>query len=76
MTTVTEKLKKMMGKEAESLLGHKSKTIDKSLLQIPSPDFLDKVFINSNRNPQVLRNLVSVFNNGRLAGTGYLSISQ
>ncbi|MEX2592664.1 MAG: class I fructose-bisphosphate aldolase [Anditalea sp.] len=74
MTTDSEKIKKLLGRDSESLLGHKSKTIDKDLLQIPSPEFLDKVFTNSNRNPQVLRNLASLFNNGRLAGTGYLSI--
>lgn len=56
------------------LLEHQSKTIDKSLLHLPSSDFVDKIFIQSNRNPQVLRSLQQLFGNGRLANTGYVSI--
>lgn len=65
---------KVLGKEAKFLLEHKSKTISANQLHVPSADFVDKVFANSNRSPQVLRNLQSMFNHGRLAGTGYLSI--
>jgi fructose-bisphosphate aldolase, class I len=64
----------LLGSDADNLLGHKSKTISISQIQTPSADFVDKVFINSNRNPQVLRNLQMMFNQGRLAGTGFLSI--
>jgi class I fructose-bisphosphate aldolase len=64
----------LLGKEAEYLLKHKSKTISKDQLHLPSSDFVDRIFINSNRSPQVLRNLQSLFGNGRLANTGFLSI--
>jgi len=59
---------------AEFLLGHECKTIDKKSLHIPSKDFVDKVWINSNRSPQVLRSLQQLFGNGRLANSGYVSI--
>jgi fructose-bisphosphate aldolase, class I len=65
---------KILGKDAKYLLDHKSKTIASNQLHVPSPDFVDKIFINSNRNPQVLRNLQAMYNHGRLSGTGYLSI--
>ena len=70
----TDLLKYLPEKELNSLLEHKSTTIDKNQLVTPSPDFLDKVFTGSNRNSQVLRNMASIFNHGRLAGSGYLSI--
>jgi class I fructose-bisphosphate aldolase len=65
---------KILGKEAKFLLEHKSKTISANQLHTPSSDFVDRVFANSNRSPQVLRNLQAMFDHGRLAGTGYLSI--
>jgi class I fructose-bisphosphate aldolase len=64
----------LLGKEADYLLTHKSKTVSKDQLHLPSSDFVDKIFINSNRSPQVLRNLQLLFGTGRLANTGYLSI--
>lgn len=64
----------LLGKEDETLFTHVSKTVDKSLLHLPSPDFIDEVFAGSNRNVQTLRNLQLIHNTGRLAGTGYLSI--
>ena len=64
----------LLGDQAENLLNHQCKTFPKEQLHIPSPDFVDKVFAQSNRNPQVLRNLQAMHNTGRLAGTGYLSI--
>ncbi len=66
--------KELLGKDFQSLLDYKSTAIDKNLLHVPSPDFLDTIFRDSNRTPRVLRNLASLFNHGRLAGTGYLSI--
>jgi fructose-bisphosphate aldolase, class I len=66
--------KELLGKEINSLLDYKSNTIDKKYLHLPSPEFIDEIFKESNRPPQVLRNLSSIFNHGRLAGTGYLSI--
>ena len=64
----------LLGSEADDLLNHQCQTIDKAHLHVPSPDFIDKVFVGSNRNPQVLRNLAAIHNTGRLAGTGYLSV--
>ncbi|MFM8740295.1 MAG: class I fructose-bisphosphate aldolase [Cytophagales bacterium] len=69
-TTVPE----LLGKDAESLLTHKSKTISKDQLHLPSADFVDKIFLQSNRNTQALRSLQTLFDKGRLGGTGYLSI--
>ncbi len=70
----TNKIVDNLADKADFLLKHECKTIDKSTLHTPGPDFLDRVVKDSNRNSQVLRNLGSIFNNGRLAGTGYVSI--
>ncbi len=67
-------VRELLGNEAEALLTYKSKTIPASQIHTPSPNFIDDVFVPSNRNPQVLRSLGSLFNSGRLAGTGYVSI--
>ena len=64
----------LLGADAKSLLDHQCKTIDKSMLHLPGPDFVDRIWTGSDRSPQVLRNLQDLFNHGRLAGTGYLSI--
>ncbi|WP_299756323.1 class I fructose-bisphosphate aldolase [uncultured Pontibacter sp.] len=64
----------LLGSDAESLLQHKSQTIPKEQLHVPGPDFVDRIFAQSNRSPQVLRSLQQLYNHGRLAGTGYLSI--
>ncbi len=64
----------ILGKEADSLLKHTSNTIKKELLHAPGPDFVDKIFLPTNRNTQVLRSLQTLFGHGRLANTGYLSI--
>lgn len=69
-----QKIQELLGDKADYLLKHESKTFDKSLLHTPSPDFVDRIFVQTNRNPQVLRNLAALYNHGRLAGTGYLSI--
>ncbi len=68
--TITE----LLGKDAESLLTHKSKTIPKEHLHLPSHDFVDRIFTISNRNPQTLRSLQAMFDKGRLGNTGFLSI--
>jgi len=67
-------LVKLMGKDAESLLKHKCTTIPKESIHLPGPDFVDRVFVPSDRSINVLRNLQGMFSHGRLAGTGYLSI--
>ena len=64
----------LLGDQAEYLLDHKSSTIDQDMLHKAGPDFIDNTFALSNRSPQVLRNLNALYNHGRLAGTGYLSI--
>lgn len=69
-----DKIQELLGDGAENLLSHKCNTIDKDLLHLPGPDFVNQVFANSNRSPQVLRSLAQLFNTGRLANTGYVSI--
>ncbi|MBP5974450.1 class I fructose-bisphosphate aldolase [Brasilonema sp. CT11] len=66
-------IESLLGKEAEDLLTYKAK-VSKDLLHLPGPDFVDRVWLNSDRNPQVLRNLQTLYSTGRLANTGYLSI--
>ena len=67
-------LQSLLGDKAESLLGFTSPKIPKERLHLPGPNFLDDVFIQSDRNNRVLGSLASMYNHGRLAGTGYLSI--
>jgi class I fructose-bisphosphate aldolase len=69
-----DKIVQLLGDQADTLLNHVSKTIDKSQLYIPGPDFIDRVWAQSDRTPQVLRSLQQMFDHGRLAGTGYVSI--
>ena len=64
----------LLGPNADELLKHTSQTISKDVLNLPGPDFIDRVWSNSDRSPSVLRSLQSLFDNGRLAKTGYLSI--
>ena len=64
----------LLGNEADSLLTHSCKTITKEQLTLPGGDFTDRVFMQSNRNTQVLRSIETLYNHGRLAGTGYVSI--
>jgi len=64
----------LLGDEADSLLNHESKGISKDDLHVPGPDFVDRVWKNSDRNPQVLRNLQQLYGHGRLGGSGYVSI--
>ncbi len=68
--TITE----LLGKDADYLLNHKSKTIPKEQIHLPNPDFVNEIFGPSNRTPQVLRSLGAMFDHGRLASTGFLSI--
>ena len=68
------KITELLGDKAEYLLNHTSKTIDKSQLHLPGPDHIDRVWINSNRSNQVLRNMQQLLGHGRLANTGYCNI--
>jgi fructose-bisphosphate aldolase, class I len=67
-------LEKALGTEAESLLGHVAKAFPAEGLVLPGPDFFDRVFKDTDRSVPVLRNLATLYNTGRLGGTGYLSI--
>ena len=68
------KITQLLGDQAENLLNHQCKTISKEQLHLPGADQVDKTWISSNRNNQTLRSLQTLFNSGRLAGTGYVSI--
>ncbi|NND72931.1 MAG: fructose-bisphosphate aldolase, partial [Rhodothermales bacterium] len=70
----TSKIADILGEKAAYLLDHKSTTIAKENLHLPGPDFVDRVFLSTDRSPIVLRSLQTLFNGGRLGGTGYLSI--
>jgi fructose-bisphosphate aldolase, class I len=71
--SVSNSIESLLGKEAEDLLTYKAK-VSSSLLHLPGADFVDRVWLNSDRSPQVLRNLQQLYSTGRLANTGYLSI--
>src|SRR5947207_422335 len=67
-------LEQLLDDSAQSLLQHHCKTIPKEKLHLPGPDFVDRVYAQTDRPSAVLRSLAQIFNQGRLAGTGYLSI--
>ena len=67
-------IQSLLGSQAEFLLDHNCKTIDKSMIHAPGPDFVDRIFSQTNRSPQVLKSLQQLYGHGRLANTGYLSI--
>ncbi|MDR2954270.1 MAG: class I fructose-bisphosphate aldolase [Prevotella sp.] len=68
------KITKILGDQHDYLLGHVSKSIDKSLIHAPEPDFIERIWIDSDRNIQTLNSMRRLFGHGRLANTGYLSI--
>lgn len=76
MPVMTEmnSIEKALGDKSKFYLEHNCKTVSKDLLHLPGPDFIDRVVANSDRSPRVLMSLQTLFNSGRLAGTGYLSI--
>ena len=71
---MSDKIRQILGAEADDLLQHQCVTIPKESLHLPGPLFLDEIVTVSDRPTRVLRNLQSIFDQGRLAGTGYLSI--
>ncbi len=71
---MAKNISEILGKDADFLLQHKSKTILKDSLHLPGPQYVDDIYAQSNRNPQVLRSLQQLFSTGRLANTGFLSI--
>jgi fructose-bisphosphate aldolase, class I len=68
------RLEELLGDDAELLLNHRSQTLDKANLHLPGPDFVDRVFLDSDRSTNTLRQLQWLINSGRLSGTGYVSI--
>src|ERR687889_39059 len=68
------RIEELLGDDGRALLEFDSPKISKDVLNTPGPDFVDRVWAHSDRSPSVLRSLQSLFNAGRLAGTGYLSI--
>lgn len=68
------KIIELLGADADSLLNHECKTIDKSFIHAPSPNHVDEIWAPSNRNIQTLRSIQTILGNGRLADTGYVSI--
>lgn len=71
---MTVSIQDLLGSEAELLLSHTCTTVPKDALHVPGPDFVDRVFVASDRSVNVLRNLQLLYDKGRLGGTGYLSI--
>jgi class I fructose-bisphosphate aldolase len=67
-------VREVLGAQYDALATYESKTIAKSRLHLPGPDFIDRVFSQTDRSPVVLRNFQTILNTGRLAGTGFVSI--
>lgn len=67
-------IEKLLGSQANALLSHQCQTVSKDQLHLPGPDFVERIWVNSDRSPAVLRSLQALFDHGRLRGTGYLSI--
>ena len=72
--STTETVEQLLGDDAASLLEHECETVPRSVLHLPGPDFVDRVWTGSDRSNRVLRNLSSLYEHGRLGGTGYVSI--
>jgi len=70
----SKKIEDLLGASASNLLNHTCNTISKEQIHQPGNDFVDRIFIGSNRNPQVLRSLQQLYGTGRLANTGYMSV--
>ena len=69
-----DRIAEYLGDDADYLLNHRCQTIPQQDLALPGPDFVERVWLDSDRNPQVIRSLQQLYDNGRLAGTGYVSI--
>ncbi|MGO9957938.1 MAG: class I fructose-bisphosphate aldolase [Solirubrobacteraceae bacterium] len=73
-TTGLDFISDLLGSDASDLLDHRCKTIDKAHLHLPGPDFIERVLLDTDRSTATIRSLRGIFDHGRLAGTGYLSI--
>ena len=69
-----ETVEQILGDDAASLLEHRCETVPKAMLHLPGPDFVDRIWAGTDRSNRVLRNLSSIYEHGRLGGTGYVSI--
>lgn len=69
----TGRIEELLGNEAQDLLGHSAK-VDQSMIHLPGPDWVDRIFSITDRNPQVMKSLQQMLGHGRLGGTGYMSI--
>jgi len=74
MSLTIDKIHELLGSEADNLLNHTCKTVPKEQIHLPGPDFVDRVWIHSDRPVRVLNNLQRLFSHGRLGKTGFLSI--
>jgi class I fructose-bisphosphate aldolase len=72
--TTLDPIADLLGADADELLDHRCETIDRSLLHLPGPDFIERVLLDSDRSTQTIRNLRGLFEHGRLSGTGHVSI--
>jgi fructose-bisphosphate aldolase, class I len=70
----TPTVEQLLGDQAASLLEHRSETVARTLLHLPGPDFIDRVWTGTDRSNRVLRSIGALYNHGRLSGTGYVSI--
>src|SRR5216117_379015 len=68
------RIQEILGSDAQSLLNHQCKTISKDKLHLPGPDFIDRIYVGSDRPIRALVSLQQLFKSGRLSGTGYVSI--
>ncbi|MGE0141884.1 MAG: class I fructose-bisphosphate aldolase [Planctomycetota bacterium] len=68
------KIHDLLGADAEHLLGYQAKGFPKSQIHLPGPDFVERILLQSDRSPNVLRNFQAILGHGRLANTGYVSI--
>src|SRR5215470_16141689 len=73
-TTDIGRIEEILGEQADDLLTHECRTIPRERLHLPGPDFVERILIDSDRRPRVLRALETMLGTGRLAGTGYMSI--
>src|SRR5450759_4205311 len=74
MTLGIKAIEGILGDDDKQLLTYESKTVPKAALQLPGPDFVDRILLYSDRSSQVLRSLQALYSHGRLSDTGYLSI--
>ena len=74
MTENMDKILQLLGDQGDYIINHRCRTIEKTDLHLPGPDFMDRVFLSTDRNSNTIKNLCSIYNHGRLSKTGYLSI--